>query len=428
MTNYKKVICGLFLFATACVSYAQTNGSNSSYSRFGLGRLNEQSQGFNRSMSGLAQGLRQGNTVNKQNPASYATIDSLSFIFDVGMALQGGRFKQGATTMNVFNTSLEYVNAGFRINKGLGMSFGFVPYSTIGYNFTREKSNETPSSTYSYDGDGGLHEIYIGVGWSPFKNFSIGTNIGYLWGSYNHNIRMTLTNGGNGLNRIYEADLSTYRVDIGAQYQWDINKENSLTAGSTVGIGHSVNSTAYNHSFTTNTDTITQSVTKAFELPYTFAAGVAWRHKNRWLVGADVLHERWANCKSPHIPENSNGAAKFVSDKGVYLNRTKAVIGTEYVPDYMNRKYGQRIRYRLGVSYSTPYVKINGNNGPKEYGLTAGVGLPISNKINSRSFLNVGIQWSHVAPSDSRMITENYFKINLGITFNERWFMKWKID
>lgn len=428
MTNYKKVICGLFLFATACVSYAQTNGSNSSYSRFGLGRLNEQSQGFNRSMSGLAQGLRQGNTVNKQNPASYATIDSLSFIFDVGMALQGGRFKQGATTMNVFNTSLEYVNAGFRINKGLGMSFGFVPYSTIGYNFTREKSNETPSSTYSYDGDGGLHEIYIGIGWSPFKNFSIGTNIGYLWGSYNHNIRMTLTNGGNGLNRIYEADLSTYRVDIGAQYQWDINKENSLTAGATVGIGHSVNSTAYNHSFTTNTDTITQSVTKAFELPYTIAAGVAWKYKNRWLLGADVLHERWANCKSPHIPESSNGAANFVSDKGVYLNRTKAVVGTEYVPDYMNRKYGQRIRYRLGVSYSTPYVKINGNNGPREYGLTAGVGLPISNKINSRSFINVGIQWSHVAPSDSRMITENYFKINLGITFNERWFMKWKID
>ena len=71
------------LFITS-FTFAQSNGSNSSYSRFGLGLLNEQSQGFNRAMAGVAQGYQSGKQVNMLNPASYSAIDSLSFIFDVG--------------------------------------------------------------------------------------------------------------------------------------------------------------------------------------------------------------------------------------------------------------------------------------------------------------------------------------------------------
>ncbi|MCM1107715.1 MAG: hypothetical protein NC388_01535 [Clostridium sp.] len=429
MISYKQVICSLFLLVATGSAYAQSNGSNSSYSRFGLGKLNDRSQGFNRSMSGLSQGLQQGNMLNIQNPASYAAIDSLSFIFDVGMALQGGRFKQGGTTLNAYNTSLEYVNAGFRINRGLGMSFGFMPYTTIGYNFTRYSSTDNTTSTFIHSGDGGLHEAYLGIGWSPVKNFSIGANVGYLWGDYNHSIIQTLSTGGNGLNRLYKADIHTYKLDFGIQYRIPLHKKNTLTVGATVGIGHTVNNTAYNHSFTSNSDTITQVAAKAFELPYTISAGIAWNHNHRWLLGADVTHERWGNCKSPYIPENTNGTASaFVAKEGAYLNRTKVVVGTEYVPDYQNRKFGQRIHYRLGASYSTPYVRINGVDGPREYGITAGLGLPISNKISSRSLVNIGVQWSHVAPSNNLMITENYFKINIGLTFNERWFMKWKIN
>lgn len=76
---------------------AQTNGSNSPYSRFGLGSLKDQSQGFNKAMSGVALGFRDGNRINMQNPASYSAIDSLSFIFDVGLTLQNVNFKAEAT-------------------------------------------------------------------------------------------------------------------------------------------------------------------------------------------------------------------------------------------------------------------------------------------------------------------------------------------
>ena len=126
MSKSKHTLLALMWAAAASLpALAQTNGSNSSYSRFGLGTSSDQAQGFNRSMGGVAQGLRNGQYANRQNPASYSAIDSLSFIFDVGMGLQFGRFTQGGSTANARNTSLEYVNAGFRVAKGLGMNFGF---------------------------------------------------------------------------------------------------------------------------------------------------------------------------------------------------------------------------------------------------------------------------------------------------------------
>ena len=106
---------------------AQTNGSNSPYSRFGLGSLKDQSQGFNKAMSGVALGFRDGNRINMQNPASYSAIDSLSFIFDVGLTLQNVNFKSGGNSINAHNTTLDYINAGFRLCPGLGFSFGLIP-------------------------------------------------------------------------------------------------------------------------------------------------------------------------------------------------------------------------------------------------------------------------------------------------------------
>jgi hypothetical protein len=41
----------------------------------------------------------------------------------------------------------------------------------------------------------------------------------------------------------------------------------------------------------------------------------------------------------------------------------------------------------------------------------------------------LGLQWLRRAPgTHNNLITENYFILNLGVTFNERWFMKFKIQ
>ena len=114
-----------------------------------------------------------------------------------------------------------------------------------------------------------------------------------------------------------------------------------------------------------------------------------------------------------------------------FSDRHKVTLGAEICPNESStRRYFDRIRYRFGVSYATPYIKIinaNGTfDGPKEFSASVGVGLPIMNVWNNRSILNISAQWVR---QDSKMfITENTFRLTIGLTFNERWFDKWKVE
>ncbi len=435
----KRILTGaLLVVVTAASAMAQTNGSNSSYSRFGLGTLNDQSQGFNRGMGGVSQGMASGQIVNMLNPASYAVIDSLTFIFDVGMGMQYGHFKQGANTINARNTSLEYVNAGFHIAKGLGMSFGFVPYTTIGYNFDTETrvgsdytSSQTITTTTTYYGNGGLHEIYLGMGWNPFAGLSIGVNGGYIWGDFNHSLTQRFYEGSsqdatfNTQNMSWESDIRTYKVDIGAQYPIKLTSRDWLTLGGTVTIGHSIKNKVEMLRYTSLGDTIQNAQYDAFDLPYTVSAGFSWRHGENITIAADYTWEKWDGCRVP-VSKTTATDTEIEIRTDQYLNRHKVNVGAEYVRDPLSRRYTPRIRYRIGATYSTPYVKVNDEDGPKEYSVTAGIALPLSNA--GKSVLNVSLEWMKRAPNTSTMITENYFALHLGVTFNERWFMKWKFN
>lgn len=422
---------------------AQGNGSSSSYSRFGLGTLNDQSQGFNKGMAGVGQGIRSGNRVNMQNPASYSEIDSLTFIFDVGMNLSNGSLKQGNNRVNVLNAGLDYVNAGLRLTRGLGLSFGFVPYTTIGYNFYNQNkvgndavTSQPINTISSYYGEGGLHQTYVGAGWNPYQNLSIGANISFIWGTYGHSLRQTFGEGSetsnsnySGLNSIHHAAIRTYKIDLGAQYPIRLNPNDVLTLGATVGLGHNIKSDATLTRYTSAGDSIEVTADSPFDLPFTYSAGASWQHKNNLLVAADVKHERWADCTIPEMKTDKN-VLVYTAQKGGYLNRTKVSVGAQFIPNPINSKYANRIQYRMGASFSTPYLRINGQDGPKEYCISAGVGLPISNANNKNSrgsIVNVSLQWLRRTPSVTKMITEDYFVVNAGITFNELWFMKFKI-
>ncbi|MCR5179788.1 MAG: hypothetical protein K6C30_01010 [Bacteroidaceae bacterium] len=438
------------LLAIAAVSLipfplsAQTDGSNSSYSRFGLGLQNDQSQGYNRSMGGVAQGLRDGSRVNMLNPASYSATDSLTFIFDVGMGLQRSLYAVGGSHQSANNTSFDYVNAAFRVLPGLGMSMGFVPYTSIGYNFSQDHfvmkddlSNQTVTQNLSYYGNGGLHQAYIGAGWNIWKDLSIGANLSYLWGDINNTVFQSFAENGttnsssySSLTTAYSAELSSWKLDLGAQYQLHLNKKNDLTIGATIGLGHRIGGDAGMMRISQSGDTIQRTSNKAFEIPMTYSLGAAWQHDEKLTVAADLTLEQWGNCVAPRLSNVGTDASSttYKSATGAYSDRYRFNAGAEYVPARFDRSYLHRINYRAGIYYATPNLKVNGLEGPRELGLTAGLGLPISNRWNGRSILNIGVQWTQRKPSSSALITENIFRINIGLTFNEGWFAKWKFQ
>ena len=131
-----KLLAFLLLLAPCSLSLrAQSTGTISSYSRFGLGVLHDQSNGLSKSMGGVGAGVRVGNRINSLNPASYSAIDSLSLILDVGMSGSFGKMDLGAKTVGVNSATLDYVHVGMHIAKRLGLAAGFMPYTSIGYKF-----------------------------------------------------------------------------------------------------------------------------------------------------------------------------------------------------------------------------------------------------------------------------------------------------
>ena len=159
----------------AMLAFAQS-GTNSPYTRYGFGQLSDQSFGNSKAMGGISYGLRDGFQINASNPASYTAVDSLTFLFDAGLSLQNANFKEGAVQTNAKNSTVDYLAMQFRLFKKMALSAGFLPYSIVGYNMGQ--TNEVGSDDYNnpiqasdtYTGDGGLQQVFVGLGYKVFEN------------------------------------------------------------------------------------------------------------------------------------------------------------------------------------------------------------------------------------------------------------------
>lgn len=428
----------------ASAAYAQ-GGTNSPYSQYGLGVLADQSTGMSRGMNGVGIGLREKGQVNYMNPASYASIDSLTFIFDIGMTLQNSNFKEttstGTKSINAKNADFEYAVASFRLVKHVGMSFGIVPYSNVGYTFSTkskvidnyvqypETTTKTTQSTENV-GTGGMHQVYLGAGWEINKRLSIGANVNYFWGRLKHAMTSTYTDTYvKSLLRYYEATVSTVKLDFGVNYTLPLNKRDALTLGLTFTPGYKMGNSPQCHVITANTqsavyDTTTYKANDALRIPMQIGVGASWKHLDKWIVAMDYTYQNWAAIKP--VDYYSEHTGKTLGNTDEYNNRHKINAGAQYCKNASGRSFGDRIRYRFGMGYTSPYLIINDQKGPREISMSAGVGLPIINAYNNRSMLNVSLQWTNT--NATGMIRDNTFRINLGLTFNERWFAKWKFE
>ena len=420
--------------------YAQ-NGVNSPYSRSGFGLMADRSMGFNKGMGGIAQGYRDGQSINTANPAALSACDSLTALFDIGVSLQNGNYKMGGLQQNAKNSSLDYFAFHFRAYKGLGVAVSMLPVTNIGYNFT--SNSETVegtdvTSSYKFTGNGGLHQIQLGIGWQVIKPLSIGANLSYLYGDYSHTESIPFSSSSaSTITKSYSADISTYSLDLGVQYTQKLSDNDRMTFGFTYSPGHNINNEAsktissIKSSNQTNSDT--KTIPDAFQLPDAFAIGLTYYNSYKFLAGADFELQKWSNVKFPN-----NNLNEFQSTTGQFNDRMKISAGLAWTPDMFATSYRKKITYKLGGFYAQSYANVEGiklSNKPYEFGLSAGMSLPLANgnSYGATPKLNISLQWVHsdipylnATTNIQNKLTENYMKICLGLTMSDRWFYKWK--
>ena len=116
----------LIVLTQGLVTYGQT-GTNSPYARYGYGSISHVAFGKNQAMGGLGIGIRSNANISPLNPASYSEIDTLSQIFEFGLAGAGVRYEDIRSSSYNADMNFSYLGIGFPASRWWGVGLGLVP-------------------------------------------------------------------------------------------------------------------------------------------------------------------------------------------------------------------------------------------------------------------------------------------------------------
>lgn len=407
---------GIIIGSMAINATAQNNTS-SPYTRYGYGDVMDPGYGQNTAMGGLSVGLRSMNFTNPGNPASYTAIDTLNFRIEAGVSCIFSKYSDGKDNARESDGNLEYIALHFPIKKWLATSIGIRPYSFVGYDnlySVTEKTdmtNDTLVSRYEYYGQGGINQLYLGIGLRPFKAISLGANLLYHFGTIEHNSLVSFNKdyiySTHQTQRIKVNDLC---ANFGIQASFKTGKEQHLDVGFTYQIKSELKSDATKNIITS--DTTMLNYANLFDTPASYGIGFVYHFNNRLLAGFDYKHTSWSDIR-------------FFGEKP-FEDVNKFVWGLEYLPDVAGRKYYQRMYYRCGLNVSKSYYKINEQRTNK-LAIDAGLGFPLK-KGSNPTVINLGFEYGQNGESGNGLVKEQYFKGTINVTINERWFVKRKLD
>lgn len=394
---------------------------NTPYSMYGYGIMGDRATSMQRQMGGVGYAMQSGRQINVMNPASYASIDSLTFLWDMGANMNMRWSKDSSGSDHGFGGGLDYVTMEFPLSKFMGMSVGMVPYSQVGYSF----GNDINYGVRQNQGNGGITEAYAGIS-GKVGGFSVGVNVSYDFGTIQNDVYATPTAA---TQSLFEQvmQIRDWNIVAGIQYKLPLNKYNALTLGATYSPKKSFHGntwvTLQDLTSDSSPDTIATSTLKGkYYSPQTIGVGLSYTHEkvHRILVEADFTWQQWSKAPFSSLED---GAGQVVFDGMRFTDRKKIAVGGEYTHN-IRGNYLERMPFRLGGFYTSDYLTISGNT-MKEYGISLGTGFIAP---HGKTMINFGLEWRHRQTSPVSLLTENYFNIMVGVNFNEVWFFKRKIN
>ncbi len=423
MKIIKYIISTLALVA-ACHMPAMAQSSTTPYSKLGYGILSDNATGMQRAMGGVGIAMQNGRQINVMNPASYSQVDSLTFLWDMGLDLTNCWSKEGTKSGYSLGGGLDYITMEFRLAKNLGAAIGIVPFSSVGYSFGGDISNGTDTRI----GTGGLAEVFAGVGYQPLKGLSIGANFSYLFGSTTNTTNVSSTSN---TQFIRNLEVRDWNMRAGLQYAFNISRKNKVVIGLTYQPKKSLHGNALGRMADINQDVVVDnkgntvivydtiadmSLKGNYELPNTFGVGVSYTYDNRLNVELDYTYQQWSKAKYTPIDY-------FEAPQTKWNNRWKVAAGMSYLPNPRGN-YFKRMTYRLGAFYNNDYMNVNGND-VRDYGLGLGFSFPAL--AGNKTLVNLGVEWRHRYTAPTNLLKEDYLNITVSVNFNEMWFWKNKI-
>ena len=431
----RAILISVFLIISVCVSAQEgTYGAYSPYSIYGIGDLSKQGTAFNKSMGGTGIATRNRRFINYLNPAAVTARDSLAFMADFGLSGNNNVFAQGdrKSANNTFNI-YDFVMT-FHIWRSSAFIVGLTPFSDIGYDFSSVEDNDqiigqTGNITYDSFGKGSVYQLFLGVGVTFWKKFSVGAEMIYYFGNLDKVTNMNYSNASfrsvNAGNEIMARGLTG---KFGLQYEQKLGGDVSMVVGATYRMGTNMKgySTEYRYAKQSslidtlrhNVDTLGMSGVRFGD---ELGLGISVKGGDKWSAEFNYIRSDWRNSGFDNITGFAvSGVSKFSS---TVSNSFRA--GFEFVPNRNDiRYYFRTCTYRAGVYYDKAYYKLDGNN-VNSMGITLGMTLPVFKGHNG---ISIGVDMGQRGSLKDKMIRERYATFVIGFNIHDIWFRKVQYD
>jgi hypothetical protein len=478
------LLFSLFLFSLDASAQSSTN---SPYSRFGIGDIQSQSFVRQKGMGGTGIGYSSLYNINLNNPASLTSLYLTTFEIGVSgnytqYQTSGRDQTSGGASFNYFSLGfpIKY--------KKWGTAFGLLPFSNTGYNIYGYNTDNDVLQKHTYTGSGGINQFFLANAWSPVKGVSLGLNTSYLFGTITEDRRVEfsdatylntrVTDGANygdfyfsgGLLLTkdslktessdsvvyYEKRLRSVGDSITVYRNWVNRSMNDSTHTADPGLAailHALETeqavlhtqkqgvkerkkrgdwsvalgltSSLNSNIRASQDRLSESYqtiggiiyadsleyinskSGVVRFPFCYGLGLTLKKGSQWMFQTDFSAQNWEDF------------SKF-GEKDSLQNSWNLAAGAQYTPKGRTVKsYLSKMQYRVGFRYGESYLQLRDNR-ITEYAVSIGLGLPMRTFSAVHLFGEVGSRGT----LDNSLIREKFIRFGVGMTLNDRWFVK----
>lgn len=404
----------LLFFINVNLNYSQVT---STYTRYGVGDLYYSYSARTLSMGNTGTAMLNKDYVEILNPASWSGLSRVRFEFSFSYE-QLKLSKTGDSKLygDGFFKGITFAFPISEVNK-IGMAFGLVPYSRSNYEVT-EKVADSISGNYTttYLGKGGLSKIFVGSSVQLPAEFLLGATLEYYFGNLKYTSSLTFDNTSYFPSK-YELNYAPkgFGTTLGIiTPNFSALMDSSIISDLRLGMSTNIiGNLATDSSLVSTSSTIVDSVSSGettMKVPVRLNVGLHISFIKVYNVAIDYFYQPWSQFKLSDINQSNLSDLHKIS------------LGFEYRPQSVpGMNYWEQIMFRAGFSYEMSQYNFKGIN-LKQYSVFGGFALPLS----TENTIDIGLEYSVRGTQDKNLMKEDFFRVNLGISFGDIWFIRYE--
>lgn len=438
---------------------------NSPFSRYGIGDIYPNQNIATRGMGGVSAAYANEQALNTVNPASYSALRYVQLYggargalitYDIGISIDARtlRSTSQASTYKSTNFIPSYIQLGIPLggkadlkNRNAGLVFGLRPSTRINYSVENIERTSIDSLKTLYEGNGGLNQVFVGLA-KRWNNLSIGINGGYEFGKKDISTKIIFINDTVNYYKSNSENKTTFWglfFTPGISYNMKLKEVKNVKGNYNEALFLRLGASAtFSHSLKASTDTLRETFAYSdntgttpidtihftagergnVNLPLTYNAGFMFSKKyiasnasvNKWSFGADYTAGQWSDYR-------------FYGKQDQLLNSWMVHAGGEFIPSVFSTKFWSRSTYRIGFYAGKDYINADGN-GYNMRALTLGFGFNVkrwTSYDNQSTLINTAIEFGKRG-SNVNNVTESFFKLSVGLSLADLWFIRRKYD